>query len=48
MARRRRFSTEPLGETARWMARLAAQWDARLAAIKRLAEEDPNTQEIPR
>jgi DNA-binding transcriptional ArsR family regulator len=40
--------TEPLGETARWMALLAAQWDARLAAIKRLAEEDPNTQEIPR
>jgi DNA-binding transcriptional ArsR family regulator len=40
--------TEPLGETARWMARLAAQWDARLAAIKRLAEEDPNPQEIPR
>jgi hypothetical protein len=40
--------TEPLGETARWMARLAAQWDARLATIKRLAEEDPNTQEIPR
>jgi DNA-binding transcriptional ArsR family regulator len=40
--------TEPLGETARWMARLAAQWDARLAAIKRLAEEDPNTKEIPR
>ena len=31
--------TEPLGETARWMNRLASQWDARLAAIKRLAEE---------
>jgi hypothetical protein len=30
------------------MALLATQWDARLAAIKRLAEEDPNTQEIPR
>ena len=40
--------TEPLGETAHWMAQLAARWDARLAAIKRLAEEDPNTQEIPR
>jgi DNA-binding transcriptional ArsR family regulator len=32
--------TETLGETARLMAALAAQWDARLAAIKRLAEED--------
>jgi DNA-binding transcriptional ArsR family regulator len=31
--------TEPLGETAQLMARLASQWDARLAAIKRLAEE---------
>ena len=31
--------TEQLGETARWMAALASQWDARLAAIKRLAEE---------
>jgi DNA-binding transcriptional ArsR family regulator len=30
---------EPLDETARLMAALAAQWDARLAAIKRLAEE---------
>ena len=33
--------TEPLGETARWMAGLASQWDARLAAIKRMAEEGP-------
>ena len=31
--------TEPLGETARWMAGIASQWDARLAAIKQLAEE---------
>ena len=31
--------TEPLGETARWMAAVAAQWDARLAAIKRIAED---------
>jgi DNA-binding transcriptional ArsR family regulator len=31
--------TEPLGETARWMADLASQWDARLAAIKRMAED---------
>jgi DNA-binding transcriptional ArsR family regulator len=34
--------TEPLGETARWMAGLASRWDARLAAIKQMAEEgDP-------
>jgi DNA-binding transcriptional ArsR family regulator len=32
--------TEPLGETARWMASLASQWDARLGAIKRIAEEE--------
>ena len=31
--------TERLDETARWMAGLATRWDARLAAIKRLAEE---------
>ena len=30
--------TEPLSETARWMAGLALQWDTRLAAIKRIAE----------
>jgi DNA-binding transcriptional ArsR family regulator len=30
--------TEQLDATARWMAGLAAEWDARLAAIKRLAE----------
>jgi DNA-binding transcriptional ArsR family regulator len=30
---------ERLDETARWMAGIASQWDARLAAIKRLAEE---------
>ena len=28
----------PLAETAAWMARLAADWDARLNAVKRLAE----------
>jgi DNA-binding transcriptional ArsR family regulator len=33
--------TEPLGETARWMAGLAAQWDARLATIKGIAEQGP-------
>jgi DNA-binding transcriptional ArsR family regulator len=31
---------EQLDATARWMAGLASQWDARLAAIKRLAEAD--------
>ena len=31
--------TEPLGETARWMAGIASQWDSRLAAIKQMAEE---------
>ena len=32
--------TERLGATARWMAGLASEWDARLAAIKRMAEAD--------
>ena len=32
--------TEQLEVTARWMAALASQWDQRLAAIKRLAEEE--------
>lgn len=31
---------ERIDETARWMADLAAGWDARLQRIKRLAEED--------
>jgi DNA-binding transcriptional ArsR family regulator len=30
---------EPLVQTAAWMARLAEQWDARLEAIRALAEE---------
>ena len=30
--------SERLDATARWMAGLASQWDARLAAIKRIAE----------
>jgi hypothetical protein len=36
-----RYTVRPgrLDETARWMAGLAARWDARLAAIKRIAEE---------
>jgi DNA-binding transcriptional ArsR family regulator len=29
---------QPLTATASWMASLAAEWDARLAAIKRIAE----------
>ena len=31
---------ERLQATAAWMSRLAAQWDARLAAVKALAERD--------
>lgn len=31
--------TDPLQETASWMAGLASDWDTRLAALKRLAEE---------
>ena len=30
---------ETIADTAGWMASLAGRWDARLAAIKRLAEE---------
>ena len=30
--------TEPLAATGRWLADLASEWDARLAAIKRIAE----------
>ena len=29
---------ERLDETARWMASIASEWDARLTALKRLAE----------
>lgn len=32
--------SERLDLTARWMARLADDWDSRLAAIKRFAESD--------
>jgi len=37
-----RYTVRPdrLDATARWLAGLAAEWDARLAAIKRLAEAD--------
>lgn len=35
-----RYAVRPdrLAETARWLDQLAARWDARLVAIKRLAE----------
>ena len=41
--RERRFEvrSERLSETARWMEGLAATWDLRLAAIRRIAEEAP-------
>jgi DNA-binding transcriptional ArsR family regulator len=32
--------TQALAQTAGWLAALAAEWDARLAAIKRIAEAD--------
>lgn len=37
-----RYTVRPerLDATARWLTGLAAEWDARLAAIKRLAEAD--------
>jgi DNA-binding transcriptional ArsR family regulator len=37
-----RYTVRPerLDATARWMAGLASEWDARLAAIKRMAEVD--------
>jgi DNA-binding transcriptional ArsR family regulator len=31
---------ERLDSTARWMAEIASEWDARLAAIKEIAERD--------
>ena len=34
--------TDPLTETARWTESLAAQWDARLEAIRRIAESTRN------
>ncbi|MEU4739229.1 metalloregulator ArsR/SmtB family transcription factor [Actinosynnema sp. NPDC023658] len=36
-----RYAVRPaaLGETARWMAKLATDWDRRLATVKRIAEE---------
>jgi DNA-binding transcriptional ArsR family regulator len=35
---RYRVRPERLSSTARWMEEVAAEWDARLAAIKRIAE----------
>ena len=37
---RYRVRPERLEQTARWMAGLASQWDQRLDALKRLAEEE--------
>ncbi|MFI1394756.1 ArsR/SmtB family transcription factor [Streptomyces sp. NPDC020681] len=41
--REARYTVLParLGVTARWMDRVASEWGARLSAIKRLAEVDP-------
>ena len=36
---RYRVRPERLSSTARWMDQVAAQWDARLSAIKRIAED---------
>ena len=43
--REMRYTVEPapLGATAAWMNQLAARWDTRLAAIKRIAEAGPGT-----
>ncbi len=38
-----RFAVQPAAmmSTAQWMAGLAAEWEVRLAALKRIAESDP-------
>jgi hypothetical protein len=36
---RYRVRPERLSSTARWMDQVAAQWDARLSATKRIAED---------
>jgi DNA-binding transcriptional ArsR family regulator len=38
-----RYTVDPerLDAATRWMARVAAEWDSRLATIKRLAESGP-------
>jgi DNA-binding transcriptional ArsR family regulator len=38
---RYQVKTDGLAATAEWMTRLAAQWDGRLAEIKRIAESGP-------
>ncbi len=38
--RRYEVSTQRLSETARWLEDVAAQWDARLLAVKRIAERE--------
>ena len=40
---RYRVRPERLAATARWMQQVAATWDARLSAIKRIAEGGPGT-----
>lgn len=48
--RERRYTVcpEPLTATARWMTQVAAQWDARLAAIRELAESlQPGPEHAP-
>lgn len=39
---------EQLDAATRWLARIAAQWDDRLAAIKRLAESSERERPTPR
>jgi DNA-binding transcriptional ArsR family regulator len=43
--REMRYAVQPdrLEAAARWMARVAAEWDTRLAAIKRIAESATHT-----
>ena len=38
-----RFAVEPAAmlSTAQWMAGLAAEWEVRLGALKRIAESEP-------
>ncbi|OLB76473.1 MAG: hypothetical protein AUI14_18730 [Actinobacteria bacterium 13_2_20CM_2_71_6] len=40
-----RYTLNPrrLEATAKWMAGLAAEWDKRLARIKRIGESEPTT-----
>jgi DNA-binding transcriptional ArsR family regulator len=48
--RERRYTVQPeqLTVTARWMTQIAARWDARLAAIRALAESSAETPGVPR